>query len=142
MYTICCKWLATSFTLNGCTYIGLFKNDEATIVCNDNHLVAVNGDFDRVFEAVGHKVHHDVSLAACLKDLRGLIPNLLTKGFPAHFIVGTSCRTILVRESRWLYAPFTIKGLTIQVLKIGLTAVYTTLAYSRNISLVHTWTCV
>lgn len=94
-----------------------------------------------MFEAVVHEVHHDVSLATYLKDLRGLLPNLLTKGFPPHLIVGTSCRTILVREAPWLYAPFTIKGHTIQVLEIGLTAVYTTL-YPRNISSVHFRTCL
>lgn len=81
-----------------------------------------------MFEAIVPEVHHDVSLAACLKDLRGLIFNSPTKGCLAHLIVGTSRRTILIRKACGLYAPFAIEGITIQVRKVELTAVYTTLA--------------
>lgn len=54
-------------------YIGLFRDDKATIVGHDNHLVTVNGYFDRVLEAVIHEVHHDVFMTTCLKDLGELM---------------------------------------------------------------------
>lgn len=55
--------------LRGSSYLCLLRLHEARIVRNDEHVVAIDGDADRVLKPTVEQIQHDIRVSVRLDDL-------------------------------------------------------------------------